>query len=262
MFLLAQFTLANGFSGFNYSNIHSSRYEVCIKQFLALLQAKKPKKYGARAQKRKTILRDEDSEIPDADEADASIPDGFTNPDGTTIPDAPVTPDAANAITVDENFSSTVGKKKGNSFYSFGYTRPGTQSVSAIHEVKDVHSVAAAQGAIPAKAANPDENVTPDKAANPDEGATPDKGATPDEESNPDKEATPDASPAAQVATQEPLTQSHKEGQATQEPPTQREGESLTEAGSGKFSYLPSFISRLSARMNTSETFKKIPPLV
>ena len=103
-------------------------------------------------------------------------------------------------------------------------------------------------------------------AANPDEGANPDKGATPDEETTPDKEATPDASTAAstaaQVATQEPLTQSVKEGQATQEPPTQREGESLTEVGSGKFSYLPSFISRLSARMNTSETFKKIPPLV
>ena len=64
------------------------------------------------------------------------------------------------------------------------------------------------------------------------------------------------------MATQEPLTQSVKAGQATQEPPTQREGESLTEAGSGKFSYLTSFISRLSARMNTSETSKKIPPLV
>ena len=50
MFLLAQFTLANGFSGFNYANIHSSRYEVCIKQFLALLQARMPEKYGARVQ--------------------------------------------------------------------------------------------------------------------------------------------------------------------------------------------------------------------
>ena len=77
-----------------------------------------------------------------------------------------------------------------------------------------------------------------------------DKGATPDEETNPDKGATPDAFTAAQ------------EGHATQESPTQREGESLTEAGSGKFSYLTSFISRLSARMNTSETSKKIPPLV
>ena len=68
-----------------------------------------------RAQKRKTILRDEDSEdsaIPDANEADASIPDGSTNPDGTTIPDASVTPDAANAITVDENFSSPVEPKE------------------------------------------------------------------------------------------------------------------------------------------------------
>ena len=74
--------------------------------------------------------------------------------------------------------------------------------------------------------------------------------------------SNPDAPTVAPEATQEPLTQSVKEDQATQEPPTQREGESLTEAGSGKFSYLPSFISRLSVRMNTSETFKKIPPLV
>ena len=126
---------------------------------------------------------------------------------------------------------------------------PGTQSVSNIHQVENINFDSAAQGAFP------------DKAANPDEGANPDKGAT-DEETNPDKGATPDASTAAQMATQEPLTQSVKEGQATQEPPTQREGESLTEAGSGKFSYLTSFISRLSARMNTSETSKKIPPLV
>ena len=265
-----------------------------------------------RAQKRKTILRDEDSEdsaIPDANEADASIPDGSTNPDGTTIPDASVTPDAANVITVDENFSSPVEprqksvdcsweeaqridqqlqqdrmaesekKRKAEEDHSamkvykkqktrrtlstaLDTQEPGTQSVSDIHEVENVQSVAAAQGEIPDKSANPDEDAIPDKTANPDEGANPDKGATPDEEINPDKEATPDASTAAQVATQEPLTQSVKEGQATQEPPTQREGESLTEAGSGKFSYLPLFISRLSARMNISETSKKIPPLV
>ena len=47
---------------------------------------------------------------------------------------------------------------------------PGTQSVSDIHEVENVQSVAAAQGAIPDKAANPDEDAIPDKAANPDEG--------------------------------------------------------------------------------------------
>ena len=87
-------------------------------------------------------------------------------------------------------------------------------------------------------------------------------GATPDEETNPDTGATTDVPLVVPVATQEPLTQSVKEGQVTQETPAQREGESLTEAGSGKFSYLPSFIFRLSVRMNTSETFKKIPPLV
>ena len=107
---------------------------------------------------------------------------------------------------------------------------PGTQSVSDIHQVENIKFDAATQGAIP------------DKAANPDEGANLDKGATPDEETNPDKGATPDASTAAQVDTQEPLTQSVKEGQAKQEPPTQREVESLTEVGSGKFSYLTSFI--------------------
>ena len=88
------------------------------------------------------------------------------------------------------------------------------------------------------------------------------KEATPDGETNPDTRATTDAPAAVPEATQEPLTQSVKEGQTTQEPPAQREGESLTEARSGKFSNLPSFISRLSVRMNTSETFKKIPPLV
>ena len=84
----------------------------------------------------------------------------------------------------------------------------------------------------------------------------------PDEPANPDKGSTPDDSTAAQMATQEPLTQGVKAGQATQEPPTQREGESLTEAGSGKLSYFTSFITILSARMNTSETSKKNPPLV
>ena len=48
---------------------------------------------------------------------------------------------------------------------------PGTQSVSAIHQVENVNFDAAAQGAIPDKAANPDEDVIPDKAANPDEDA-------------------------------------------------------------------------------------------
>ena len=122
---------------------------------------------------------------------------------------------------------------------------PGTQSVSDIHQVETVSADAAAQGANPDKAANTDEGAIPDQAANPDEGANPDKGATPDEGTTHAKEATPDASPAAQMATQEPFTQSVKESQATQEPPTQREGESLTEAGSGKFSNLPSFISRI-----------------
>ena len=119
-----------------------------------------------------------------------------------------------------------------------------------------------AQGEIPDKATNLDETTIPDTTAIPDEGANPDKRATPDEETNPDQEATPDASIAVPEATQEPLTQSVKEGQATQEPPAQREGESLNEAGLGKFSYSSSFNSRLSARMNTSETSKKIPPLV
>ena len=139
---------------------------------------------------------------------------------------------------------------------------PGTQSVSDIHQVENTISDAAAQGEIPYKVANPDEDAIPDTTAIPDEGANPDEGATPDEETNPDTGATTDAPIAVPVATQEPLTQSVKEGQATQEPLAQREGESLTEAGSGKFSYLHSFISRLSVRMNTSETFKKIPPLV
>ena len=71
------------------------------------------------------------------------------------------------------------------------------------------------------------------------------KEATPDEGITHAKEATHNASPAAQIATQEPFTQSVKESQATQEPPAQREGESQTEAGSGKFTNLPSFFSRI-----------------
>ena len=103
------------------------------------------------------------------------------------------------------------------------------------------------------------QGANPDKATNPDKGANPDREANPDEPANPDKGSTPDDSTAAQVATQEPLTQSVKAGQATQEPPTQREGESLTEAGSGKFSYFTSFITIMSARMNTSETSQEEP---
>ena len=90
---------------------------------------------------------------------------------------------------------------------------PGTQSVSDIHQVETTSDVAAAQSEIPDKAANPDEDAIPDTTAILDEGANPDKGATPDEETNPDEEATLDASIAVPVATQEPLTQSIKEGQ-------------------------------------------------
>ena len=66
----------------------------------------------------------------------------------------------------------------------------------------------------------------------------------------------PDASIVVPEATQEPFTQSVKEGQAPQEPPNQREGESLNEAGLGKFSNFTFIHSlELSVRMNTSETF-------
>ena len=65
-----------------------------------------------RVNKKRTTLRDEDSEDSTITEADASIPDGSTNPDGSTIPDSSVTPDAANVITVDESFSSPVQPKK------------------------------------------------------------------------------------------------------------------------------------------------------
>ena len=122
---------------------------------------------------------------------------------------------------------------------------PGTQCVSDIHEAENVESVAAAQGTNPDKTTNTDEEANLDQAAIPDEGTNPDKGTTPDERTTHAKEATTDASPAAQMATQEPFTQSVKEGKAPQEPPAQREGESQTEAGSGKFSNLPSFISRI-----------------
>ena len=122
---------------------------------------------------------------------------------------------------------------------------PGTQSVSDIHQIETISADAVVQGTNPDKTANTDEGIIPDQAAKPDKGANTDKGATPDEGTTQAKEATPDASPAAQMATQEPFTQSVKESQATQEPPTQREGESLTEAESGKFSNLPSFIYRI-----------------
>ena len=122
---------------------------------------------------------------------------------------------------------------------------PGTQCVSDIHEAENVESVAAAQGTNPDKTANTDEEAIPDTTAIPDEGANPDEGVTPDGETNPEEATIPDASIAVPEATQEPFTQSVKEGQAPQEPPTQREGESLNEAGSGKFSNLPSFISRI-----------------
>ena len=88
---------------------------------------------------------------------------------------------------------------------------PGTQSVSDIQQDEPVSTDAAAQGANPDKVANTDEGAIPDQAAIPDEGANPDKGATPDEGTTQAKEATPDASPAAQMATQEPFTQSVKE---------------------------------------------------
>ena len=139
---------------------------------------------------------------------------------------------------------------------------PGTQCVSDIHQVETVSTDAAAQGANPNKAANIDEEAISDTTAFPDEGANPDEGVTPDGETTPNEAAIPDASIVVPEATQEPFTKSVKEGQAPQEPPTQREGESLTEAGSGTSSYFTTFISRLSVRMNTSETLKKIPPLV
>ena len=121
---------------------------------------------------------------------------------------------------------------------------PGNQSVSDIQKDEGESAEAATQGANPDKATNTNESTIPDQAAIPDEGANPDKGGTPEEGTTQAKEATPDASIAAQMATQEPFTQSVKESQAPQEPPTQRVGESLLEAESGKFSNLSSFNSR------------------
>ena len=63
---------------------------------------------------------------------------------------------------------------------------PGTQSVSDIHPVESVSVDAATQGAIPDKAANPDEGTIPDTTAISDEGANPDEGASSDGETNPD----------------------------------------------------------------------------
>ena len=126
-------------------------------------------------------------------------------------------------------------KTKRNLAVTMDTQEPGAQIVSDVHKTQIANTDAAAQGA------NPDEAANPDAAANPDKGSTPD-------------DSTP-----AQTATQEPLTQSVKVGQATQEPPTQRAGESLTEAGSGKFSYFTSFITIMSARMTTSEPSQEAP---
>ena len=121
---------------------------------------------------------------------------------------------------------------------------PGTQSVPDIQPVEDVNVDAVAQGTSPDKTAITDGEAIPDTTAIPDEGANPDEGPTPDGETIPDEATTPGASTAVPEATQEPFTQSVKEGQAPQEPPAQRVGESLNEAESGKFSNLLSFISR------------------
>ena len=123
---------------------------------------------------------------------------------------------------------------------------PGAQSVPDIQTVEDVTVVAAAQGTSPDKAANTDGQAIPDSTAIPDKEANPDKGITPDEEPITDAVTiTGDATIAVEEATQEPFTQSVKEGQAPQEPPAQRVGESIIEAESGKFSNLLSFISRI-----------------
>ena len=128
---------------------------------------------------------------------------------------------------------------------------PGAQSESDVHRDQATNANVATQG------------VNPDKAANPDEAAIPDKESIPDD-------STPD-----QVATQEPLTQSVKEGQATQEPPTQRAGESLTEepiliqplksiphdsVGSGTMTHSTSITTEISARMTTSGPSQEEPP--
>ena len=144
---------------------------------------------------------------------------------------------------------------------------PGAQSVPEIHQTEIEGTEAAAQGTSPDRAANPDEQSVPVPTANPDKGATPDGKTIIDEATIADA-----ASTAVEEATQEPFTQSVKEGQttqepstqsveegqATQEPPAQSVGESLTvEAGSGTFLNLPSFhFLELSVRMNTGETLQ------
>ena len=123
---------------------------------------------------------------------------------------------------------------------------PGAQSVPDIQQIEVEETDAAAQGTSPDKAANTDEQTDPDTTAIPDEGANPDQGGTPDGKSNTDEATiTGAASTAVEKATQEPFTQSVKEGQAPQEPPTQRVGVSLVEAESGMLlTYLHS-ISRI-----------------
>ena len=123
---------------------------------------------------------------------------------------------------------------------------PGAQSVPDIQQIEVEGTDAAAQGTSPDRAANTDEQTDPDTTAIPDEGANPDQGATPDGKSNTDEATiTGAASTAVEEATQEPFTQSVKEGQAPQEPPAQRVGESLVEAESGMLlTYLHS-ISRI-----------------
>ena len=151
---------------------------------------------------------------------------------------------------------------------------PGAQSVPDIHQTEVEGTEAAAQGPSPDKAATPDEQTVPVTTSIPDEGEIPDKGTTPDGETNTDEATTADAaSTVVEEATQEPFTQSVKEGQATQEPFTQSVkegqapqeppaqqsvGESLRiEAESGMFLNLPSFnFLELSVRMNTGETLQ------
>ena len=134
---------------------------------------------------------------------------------------------------------------------------PGAQSVLDIQQTEIEGTDAATQGPSPDKAATTDEQTVPVATAIPDEGAYPDKGATPDGKSNADEATNADAaSTAVAKATQEPFTQSVKDGKAPQEPPAQSVGESLNiEAESGMFSNLPSFnFLELSVRMNIGET--------
>ena len=123
---------------------------------------------------------------------------------------------------------------------------PGAQSVPDIQPIEVESTDAAAQGTSPDKATNTDGQAIPDSTAIPDKEGNPDKGTTPDEEPTSDAVTnTGDATIAVEEATQEPFTQSVKEGLAPQEPPAQRVGESIIEAESGKFSNLLSFISRI-----------------